>query len=197
MAKRRAFQVFLQASVYASVVSLALYQYRNELVELYTGDKSETAVDVTLALGIIPLFSFTNLVDMGLSYFNGLVRALGIQANVALISISCFYLISLPAATYLGFVAQAGLRGMWFGYFLGISIQILILAWLTWSTDWQQLADDAEIRLKNVQREASKTLKKYALEEDSGGEDDELQSLISSKAPPAYKKWEAAPDLWH
>ena len=92
---------------------------------------------MTIALGIIPLFSFTNLVDMALSFFNGLVRALGIQANVALISISCFYLISLPAATYLGFVAHAGLRGMWFGYFLGISIQILILAWLTWSTDWQ------------------------------------------------------------
>ena len=179
MAKRRAFQVFFQASAFASVVSLALYRYRNELVELYTGDKSEAAVDVTLALGIIPLFSFTNLIDMGLSYFNGLARALGIQANVALISISCFYLISLPAAIYLGFVARAGLRGMWFGYFLGIGIQILILAWLTWSTDWHQLADDAKIRLKNVQRETTKTLKQRFYEDSDSGEDEELQSLIS------------------
>ena len=79
-------------------------------------------MNVSLALGIIPLFSFTNLVDMALSYVNGLVRALGIQANVALISISCFYLFSLPLAIYLAFMAQQGLFGLWYGYFAGISI---------------------------------------------------------------------------
>ena len=133
-------------------------------MELFTGDKTEKAVDVTLALGIIPLFSFTNLIDMGLAYENGLVRALGIQSNVALISISCFYLISIPTAAYMAFVAHAGLRGLWFGYFFGMSIQILILAWLTMSTDWQNLADDTEIRLLNAQRETTKALSKDGTE---------------------------------
>ena len=126
---------FVQAFAYASIVSVALYVYRVELVQLFTGSE-EDSVDVSLALAIIPLFSFTNMVDMCLSFFMGVVRALGIQASVALISISCFYLVSLPVASYLAFVTNAGIRGLWMGYFLGIIIQVLILAWLTWSTDW-------------------------------------------------------------
>ena len=87
---------------------------------------------MSIALAVIPLFSLTNIVDMYLSFFMGCVRALGIQANIALISISCFYLISLPAASYLAFVADKGIQGLWMGYFLGIVIQVLIVAWLTW-----------------------------------------------------------------
>ena len=85
-------------------------------------DNEKDSVDVTLSLAVIPLFSFTNMVDMCLSFFMGIVRALGIQANVAVISISCFYLVSLPVASYLAFVAHAGIRGLWMGYFLGIIV---------------------------------------------------------------------------
>ena len=45
-----------------------------------------------------------------------------IQANVALVSISCFYLISIPVASYLAFAADQGIRGLWVGYFIGIIV---------------------------------------------------------------------------
>lgn len=66
----------------------------------------------------------------------GLVKALGIQASVALISLGCLFFISLPAACFLAFWADGGIQGLWIGYFLGMLVQVLILAWLTCSSDW-------------------------------------------------------------
>ena len=117
----------------------------------------------------------------------GCVRALGIQANVAMISISCFYLISLPTASYLAFVTHAGIRGLWIGYFLGIIIQVLIVAWLTWSHDWQDIADDAESRLRQDYKETLTIIPDKLTELDYyslfGGpdseDDEERQALIA------------------
>ena len=81
-----------------------------------------------MALAIIPLFSFTNMIDMCLSFFMGCVRALGIQANVAMISIISFYMVSMPSAAYFAFVQEVGILGLWIGYFLGIIVQTLIIA---------------------------------------------------------------------
>ena len=106
---------------------------------------------MTMTLAVIPLFSFTNMLDMCLSFFMGCVRALGIQANVATVYISCFYLVSIPVASYLAFVADMGILGLWFGYFLGIIIQNLILAWLSCTADWQKIADDAIERLRQAE----------------------------------------------
>ena len=79
-------------------------------MSLFTDD-NENAVDVTMALTVLPLFSLTNFVEMSIAYFLGIVRALGIQAKIALISIGCFYLISLPSVTYLAMVRDAGTWG--------------------------------------------------------------------------------------
>ena len=104
-----------------------------------------------MALAVIPLFSFTNMIDMCLSFLMGCVRALGIQANVAILYINCFYLVSIPVASYLVFVADMGILGLWFGYWLGITIQNLILAWLSFTADWQKIADDATERLRQAE----------------------------------------------
>ena len=174
---------FFQAFSFALMVSFALYFFRDELTQLFTDGRD--GVDVTIALAVIPLFSLTNMVDMCLSFFMGCVRALGIQANVALISISCFYLISLPTASYLAFVADAGIRGLWIGYFLGIVIQVIIVAWLTWSEDWQDIADEAEDRLKHDYKETLTLLPDrftdldyYSLFGGPDSEDEERQALI-------------------
>ena len=76
--------------MFATAVSLALYFLRDEMTQLFTSEID--GIDVSIALAVVPLFAFTNIVDMRLSFFLGVVRALGIQANVALVSISCFYL---------------------------------------------------------------------------------------------------------
>ena len=84
-----------------------------------------------IALAVIPLFSFTNVVSMCLSFFLGGVRALGIQGDVAMISIISFYAVSLPVACYLAFNQNEGILGLWVGYFIGIVVQVMIIAWKT------------------------------------------------------------------
>ena len=90
------------------------------MTQLFTSEVD--GIDVSIALAVVPLFAFTNFVDMGLSFSLGVVRALGIQASVAFVSIGCFYLISIPVACYLAFVADQGIRGLWIGYFIGMIV---------------------------------------------------------------------------
>ena len=88
---------------------------------------------------VIPLFCVTNLVDMTISCFIGCVRALGTQANIASITISCYYLVSIPLACYFAFVAEMDLLGLWLGYFFGILILAAVVAWKTLMEDWQEI----------------------------------------------------------
>ena len=99
-----------------------------------------------MALAVMPIFAATNLVDMCLSFFQGLIRALGIQSNAAIITILSYYLLSVPAAVYLAFYVGMGITGLWIGYFIGILIQAIVLAWLTLNTNWQDIAAEAQVR---------------------------------------------------
>ena len=116
----------VQALGIALTVSLSLYFFRGQLTHFFTD--TDGGLNVTMALAVIPLFSFTNLVTMCLAFFMGCVRALGIQANVAMISIISFYIVSMPSACYFAFVQEVGILGLWIGYFLGIIIQTLVIA---------------------------------------------------------------------
>ena len=128
----------------ALIVSVSLCVFDEQLVGLFTD--SEEGIDTSLAKSCLVIFFYSNLVDMALNSFLGFVRALGIQANIALISIGCFYLISIPTALYLAFVADNGIIGLWLGYSLGNFAQMIIIAYVTFTTDWQEIADLAEAR---------------------------------------------------
>ena len=122
----------------ALTISTLLCVYKELFVGLFT---DEDGIDVTIAMNCLGIFFYTNLVDMTLNFFMGCVRALGIQANIALISIGCFYLISIPSACYLAFLAGNGITGLWIGYFLGILVQMIIVGCMTIMADWQGIAD--------------------------------------------------------
>ena len=107
----------------------------------------ESAKVYEVALHVIPLFCLTNIVDMNLSFYLGCVRALGIQASVALVTLACFYLLSIPFACFFAFVRGNGIAGLWLGYFLGILVLMIIVAWMTFKEDWQDIADKAVDRI--------------------------------------------------
>ena len=139
---------------FASVTSTLIFAFRDDLCRVFSDE--ETGIDVRMALAVMPIFAASNLVDMCLSFFQGLIRALGIQSNAAIITILSYYLLSVPAAVYLAFFAGMGIRGLWIGYFFGILIQAMVLAWLTLSADWQEIAAEVQVRfmLENEHGEA-------------------------------------------
>ena len=103
---------------------------------------------MSIALDIIPLLCFANLVSLCLSFFLGTVRALGIQSSAAVISIVSYLLVSNSSAYYLAFEKKEGVFGLWIGLYLGIIFQILMLAVITLIiVDWQKISDDANDRL--------------------------------------------------
>ena len=109
--------------VYALVVSLLLLVYREPLAHLFKDNDSINGdLSVEPAMAIFPLFSITIFIDTTLGFVQGCVRALGIQGDVAWISIVSFYLGSVPAACYLAFVAKLGLFGLWIGHFTGVTV---------------------------------------------------------------------------
>ena len=113
---------FIQAMLYASIVSILLFVYRESVAHLFSSDDSVAGnLSVELAVSIFPLFSITIFIDTALGFFQGCVRALGIQANVVWISMASFYLVSVPIACYLAFVANKGLIGLWIGHFTGVT----------------------------------------------------------------------------
>ena len=132
-------------------ISILLYVGRVQVVELFMekegeSDKSATSI-YGIAMRVIPLFCLTNIIDMNLSFFLGCVRALGTQANVALVTLACFYLVSVPFACFFAFVRDTGIAGLWLGYFLGILVLMMIVAWMTLREEWQDIADVAANRI--------------------------------------------------
>ena len=117
MARRLAMFTFFQAMSVALIVSISLSVFDDQLIGMFTD--SEKGIDTSLAKSCLIIFFYSNLVDMALNCTMGFVRALGIQANIALISIGCFYLVSIPTALYLAFMAGSGIIGLWLGYSLG------------------------------------------------------------------------------
>ena len=133
-ARRMAKLTYIQAISVASAYSLFMFVYREELPDLFTSE--EEAFPVAITVSVIPILAIANLIDMSLSFFLGCIRALGLQAKTALVIIGCFYIISLPLASYLGFYLEYSVHGIWIGYFTGIAIQCAIVAYMTLSEDW-------------------------------------------------------------
>ena len=63
-----------------------------------------------------------NLISMPLSFLFGVVRALGTQNYISIVSIVCYYLVSIPMAAVLAFKADWGIEGLWAGYYIGVTV---------------------------------------------------------------------------
>ena len=103
----------LQALSVATLLSILLHVFREQIIGIFT---DEDTVDVSAAKESIDVFIVANFVEMTLLLFMGIVRALGIQARVVIVSISCVNFISIPAACYIAFMSDGGIIGLWVGY---------------------------------------------------------------------------------
>ena len=143
MAKHYAKMTFFLSMSFAAALSLTLFILRKPIAELFTDDP----VLIEAALFVMPIFCLSNLLDMALMCFQGFVRALALQANVALLTILCFYVVSIPMAAYLAFSKGFGIAGLWWGYISGIAILVSIVVFIVVRTDWHYIVYESEYRL--------------------------------------------------
>ena len=73
-----------------------------------------------------------------LSFASGVARGCGWQKIGAYINLGSFYLVGLPLAAVLGFVAHLRGKGLWIGILVGSFVQSVLLSIVTACTDWNK-----------------------------------------------------------
>lgn len=67
---------------------------------------------------------------------SGVLRGSGQQFLGSVINFISYYGIAVPSMVYFAFRLDLRLQGLWFGLMLGVGLQMLMLLFLTWRTNW-------------------------------------------------------------
>ena len=62
-------------------------------------------------------------------------------------AIASYYLVSVPLACLLAFVAMMDIAGLWIGLYLGEVVQFVVLLTIILRADWRQLAVKSKLRM--------------------------------------------------
>ncbi|CAN4112320.1 unnamed protein product [Withania somnifera] len=79
---------------------------------------------------------------------HGVAVGAGWQYSVAIINIVCYYLVGLPLGACLGYIANAGVKGIWTGMLSGTLLQTIVLTIKMWKANWRKEAIHAEERIR-------------------------------------------------
>ncbi|KAL5722335.1 Protein DETOXIFICATION 40 [Ranunculus cassubicifolius] len=127
-------------SVIAAIILLAL---RHIISYAFTdGESVSNAV-----LELTPFLAITLILNGIQPVLSGVAVGCGWQAFVAYVNVGCFYVVGLPLGILLGFQFDFGVKGLWSGMIGGMAIQIFILSWVLYRTDWNKEVDEAMKRV--------------------------------------------------
>ena len=141
-----AIYALLQLVVIGGMISVALFIYRNEILQIFSEGYD---IDVSIASESMLLVALINLIIAYFSYLIGCCRALGIQAIGVPIALF-FSLTEIPTGMLFSWYFDLRVWGLIFTYALSFSLQSLILtAILTICTDWQSIADQVQVYIRS------------------------------------------------
>ncbi|KAJ6744059.1 PROTEIN DETOXIFICATION [Salix purpurea] len=84
------------------------------------------------------LLAFSVLLNSFQSVLTGVAVGAGRQSIVAYINIGCYYVIGVPVGVILGYVFHMQVKGIWIGMTLGVVMQVSVLGYITFTTDWDE-----------------------------------------------------------
>ncbi|XP_044468915.1 protein DETOXIFICATION 12-like [Mangifera indica] len=131
------------SSIEAVIVSTVLFSCRHVLGYAYSNDKQV----VQYIAAMTPLICLSVITDSLQAVFSGVARGSGWQHIGAYINLGAFYLVGLPVAGVLGFVAHLKGKGLWIGLVAGSVVQASFLALITSLTNWKKQAAKARERV--------------------------------------------------
>jgi len=94
------------------------------------------------------MLSLTMLLNSVQPVLSGVAVGVGWQALVAFVNVGCYYVVGVPLALLLGYKMNLGAKGIWSGMIGGTVLQILVLMFITYRTDWNKEASKSEDRIK-------------------------------------------------
>ncbi|CAF1931458.1 unnamed protein product [Brassica oleracea] len=132
--KSAAFSVII-VNIYSLITSVILaiviLACRDFLSYAFTEGKKVSAAVSDLC----PLLALTLVLNGIQPVLSGVAVGCGWQAFVAKVNVGCYYIVGIP------------LGGIWTGMICGTLIQTVILAWVTFRTDWTKEVEEASKRL--------------------------------------------------
>ncbi|KAH3684172.1 hypothetical protein WICPIJ_004854, partial [Wickerhamomyces pijperi] len=127
--------------------AFTLVAFSEQITSIFTND-SEI---INLALKVVPVIGYMEIIDSLNACSAGCLRGQGLQAYGGYINIFAFYIVGLPFAYYLTFVINMGLTGLWLGITVGLtSIAVLQSLLVFWYCDWDNIIEQAKDRNNEV-----------------------------------------------
>ncbi|XP_044467744.1 protein DETOXIFICATION 14-like [Mangifera indica] len=127
----------------AVIVSTALFCCRYIIGYAYTNDNAVVDYVINLA----PLLSLSVIMDSLQAVLSEVARGSGWQRIGAYVNLGAYYLVGIPVAAAFGFGLHLRGKGLWIGIIAGSSVQAILLAIITFFTNWQKQATMARERI--------------------------------------------------
>ncbi|XP_062179333.1 protein DETOXIFICATION 14-like [Phragmites australis] len=141
---RSAVQVVMCIAVMeAALVTSVLLASQHILGYAYSSDKEVVAY----VNAMVPFVCVSVAADSLQGVLSGIARGCGWQHLGAYVNLGSFYLVGIPVALFLGFVLKMEGKGLWMGISCGSMVQFLLLAVITFFSNWQKMSEKARERV--------------------------------------------------
>lgn len=135
--------VMVLAVTEAVIVSTILFCCRYVLAYAFNSDKDV----VNYVSELVPLLSFSIIMDSLQSVLSGVARGTGWQHIGAYVNLGAYYIVGIPLASVLCFVLNLRGKGLWIGIMTGSAVQAIVLAIITVTTNWRKQVRMARERI--------------------------------------------------
>uniref|UniRef100_A0ACD5T7L8 Uncharacterized protein n=3 Tax=Avena sativa TaxID=4498 RepID=A0ACD5T7L8_AVESA len=126
----------------AVLITGALLASQRILGYAYSSDKEV----VEYVNAMVPFICISVAADSLQGVLSGIARGCGWQHLGAYVNLGSFYLFGIPISLLLGFVLKLGGKGLWMGISCVSIVQFLLLAFITFFSNWQKMSDKARER---------------------------------------------------
>ncbi|KAI4352153.1 hypothetical protein L6164_006433 [Bauhinia variegata] len=133
----------LLAVIEAVIVSATLFSCRHVLGYAYSNERQV----VKYVAVMTPLICLSVFMDSLQAVLSGVARGSGWQHVGAYVNLGAFYLVGIPVAAVLGFLAHFRAKGLWIGIVAGSIVQSIFLSIVTALTNWKKQANLARERI--------------------------------------------------
>ncbi|KAL1969159.1 hypothetical protein VTN77DRAFT_413 [Rasamsonia byssochlamydoides] len=142
-AARTAAKVSLSGAVIVGIMNMTLLSaLRSYIPRLFTSDDEVIA----MVASILPLCAAFQLFDALAANCNGILRGLGRQEVGGYVQVFCYYAVAMPISMGTTFGLNWGLKGLWTGVAIALSLVVCIESVFLSRTSWQRSVEEARKR---------------------------------------------------
>ncbi|KAL4196873.1 hypothetical protein AMTRI_Chr04g248450 [Amborella trichopoda] len=117
--------------------------FRKQMAYIFTNDEQVREAVINLSI----LLAFSVRLNSVQPVLSGVAIGAGWQSKVAYVNITCYYVIGIPLGLVLGYVLERGVKGIWIGMLCGTGAQTMVLAFMTYRTDWNKQVENSSARV--------------------------------------------------